>query len=311
MGRGRLCAALAVALLAAVLAGSAGGAGAAQQRVTTLRATGPTSSTSPARSSSASAPNVDPVSRARLARRDRGRHDPEAASASLGAQARPRRGLRRRTRSPSSRSNPAVAYAEPNWIYHADAVPNDPRYSQTLRPAEDPGAAGLGRHDRQRRRHGRGRRHRHRQRPPRPGAQHRPGLRLRPGRPDTASTSTATGRTSPARSARAATTAIGVAGRQLERAPDAASACSTAAAAARTPTSPPASLYACTHGGRRSSTRASAAAGYSTRDARRDRLGRCANTLFVVAAGNDGDEQRLDAALPVQLRRARRTTCRT
>jgi thermitase len=28
------------------------------------------------------------------------------------------------------RSNPAVAYAEPNWISHADAVPNDPRYTQ-------------------------------------------------------------------------------------------------------------------------------------------------------------------------------------
>ena len=27
-------------------------------------------------------------------------------------------------------SNPAVAYAEPNWIYHADAVPNDPSYLQ-------------------------------------------------------------------------------------------------------------------------------------------------------------------------------------
>ena len=31
----------------------------------------------------------------------------------------------------SFKSNPAVAYAEPNWIYHAEAVPNDPRYSQT------------------------------------------------------------------------------------------------------------------------------------------------------------------------------------
>jgi subtilisin family serine protease len=29
------------------------------------------------------------------------------------------------------KSNPAVAYAEPNWIYHAEALPNDPRYSQT------------------------------------------------------------------------------------------------------------------------------------------------------------------------------------
>ena len=27
-------------------------------------------------------------------------------------------------------NNPAVEYAEPNWIYHADAVPNDPRYGQ-------------------------------------------------------------------------------------------------------------------------------------------------------------------------------------
>ena len=29
------------------------------------------------------------------------------------------------------KSNPAVAFAEPNWIYHAEAVPNDPRYTQT------------------------------------------------------------------------------------------------------------------------------------------------------------------------------------
>ena len=28
------------------------------------------------------------------------------------------------------RTNPAVAYAEPNWIYRAQATPNDPRYSQ-------------------------------------------------------------------------------------------------------------------------------------------------------------------------------------
>jgi thermitase len=28
------------------------------------------------------------------------------------------------------RSNPAVAYAEPNYLYHADAAPNDPRYGQ-------------------------------------------------------------------------------------------------------------------------------------------------------------------------------------
>ena len=28
------------------------------------------------------------------------------------------------------KTNPAVAYAEPNWIYHAAATPNDPRYSQ-------------------------------------------------------------------------------------------------------------------------------------------------------------------------------------
>jgi subtilisin family serine protease len=27
-------------------------------------------------------------------------------------------------------ANPAVAYAEPNWIYRAEAIPNDPRYSQ-------------------------------------------------------------------------------------------------------------------------------------------------------------------------------------
>ena len=30
----------------------------------------------------------------------------------------------------SFEANPAVAYAEPNWIYRTEAVPNDPRYSQ-------------------------------------------------------------------------------------------------------------------------------------------------------------------------------------
>jgi subtilisin family serine protease len=30
----------------------------------------------------------------------------------------------------SFRSDPAVAYAEPNYLYHADAAPNDPRYPQ-------------------------------------------------------------------------------------------------------------------------------------------------------------------------------------
>jgi thermitase len=103
-------------------------------------------------------------------------------------------------------SNPAVAYAEPNYLYHADAVPNDPRYPQlwglakisapaawnitTGSTAVTVGVVDTG---------------------SRPTTstfgERRPGPRLRPGRQRPAVTSTATARTSPGRSERAVTTA--------------------------------------------------------------------------------------------------------
>jgi subtilisin family serine protease len=121
-----ICGALCVALLAAVLAGSAGGASAkeganfarndANQRYV------------PGEVVVGFRPNVDPVSRL------------EALSDASASTLKSIRSLDARLISVDGsvsgaiaelKSNPAVAYAEPNWIYHAEAVPNDPRYSQT------------------------------------------------------------------------------------------------------------------------------------------------------------------------------------
>ena len=126
MGRGRLCAALGVAVLAVVLAGFAGSAGAARRAVT-LELKGSGQAFVPGQVVVRFRANVDPLSR---------RETLSAESAStvkpLGL---PGLQLVRVEGSVASaiaalQANPAVAYAEPNWIYHAEAVPNDPRYSQ-------------------------------------------------------------------------------------------------------------------------------------------------------------------------------------
>jgi subtilisin family serine protease len=118
MGRGRLCVALGVPVLAAALAGSAGGTatfaryGAKQQYV-------------PGQVVVGFRPNVDPVTR-RLVLADQGAktlssvHQPGATMVRVQGSV--------ENAVAQLESNPAVAYAEPNWILHADAVPNDPSY---------------------------------------------------------------------------------------------------------------------------------------------------------------------------------------
>jgi thermitase len=126
MGRGRVCGALAAALLAAAVAASAGGAGTARDGVTlTLKGSKRqyvpgqvvvrfrSSAARTARKAALSAESATTVKRLvvpglQLVHVDGAVEDAVAA-------------LRR---------NPAVAYAEPNYLYHADTVPNDPRYPQ-------------------------------------------------------------------------------------------------------------------------------------------------------------------------------------
>jgi subtilisin family serine protease len=124
MGGGRLCVALGVVLLAAVLAGSAGGAGAAKRGIAP---SGANRRYLPGQVVVGFRPNVDPLSRLEALS--------DASASTLKSVGSPNVKLVKVDGSvPSAiaelKSNPAVAYAEPNWIYHAEATPNDPRYSQ-------------------------------------------------------------------------------------------------------------------------------------------------------------------------------------
>src|SRR4051795_1415484 len=126
MGRGRLCAALGVALLAVALAGSAGGAGATNQAVTLVQS-GANQQYVPGQVVVGFRSNTDPLTRQLVvADQDAKRVD---SIPRLGAQV-----VHVDGSVPDAiaafEANPAVAYPEPNWIYHADSVPNDPRYSQ-------------------------------------------------------------------------------------------------------------------------------------------------------------------------------------
>jgi thermitase len=126
MGRSRVCGAVVAALLTAAVAVSAGGAAAARNAVT-LTLKGANRPYVPGEVVVRFRPNADPLSRKealsvesattvkrlvvpglQLVHVDGSVHDAVA----------------------SFRSNPAVAYAEPNYVYHADAAPNDPRYPQ-------------------------------------------------------------------------------------------------------------------------------------------------------------------------------------
>ena len=124
MGRGRVGGALTAALLAAAVSASAGGAGTAGHAVTLTLSKRPYV---PGQVVVRFRENADPLTR--------------KAALSTESAATVKRlvlpGLQLvhvRGSVPdavaSLRGNPAVAYAEPNYLYHADAVPNDPRYGQ-------------------------------------------------------------------------------------------------------------------------------------------------------------------------------------
>jgi subtilisin family serine protease len=125
MGRGRVCAALGVVLATAVVAVSAGGAGTARQSTLTLRSAnrtyfpgqvvvrfresaGPRSRREALSTESASTMNSLGLPGLQLV------HVKGSVPAAIAA----------------LEADPAVAYAEPNWIYRAQATPNDPRYGQ-------------------------------------------------------------------------------------------------------------------------------------------------------------------------------------
>ena len=110
-----------------MLAGSAGGAGSATGGIN-LTPSGANQQSVPGQVVVGFRPNVDPVSR-RLVVAEEGA-TAVSGIPSLGAQVLRVDGSVQDAIA-SLEANPAVAYAEPNWIYHAEAVPNDPRYSQT------------------------------------------------------------------------------------------------------------------------------------------------------------------------------------
>jgi subtilisin family serine protease len=119
---GRLAAALGAAVLAAAVAGSAEGA---SPRAVTLRQA--RAAYVPGQVVVRFRPSADPVSRLQaLSDESASRVKPLGlpglqllhVSGSVPAAV------------ASLRGNPAVEYAEPNWIYHADAIPNDPRYPE-------------------------------------------------------------------------------------------------------------------------------------------------------------------------------------
>ena len=124
MRRGKLCACV-VALLA--VAAAAGGAGAARNAVT-LTAKGANDAYVPGQVVVRFRVNADPLTRLQVM------SDADASTVRrLGLP-----GLQLvRVSGPvpaavaAFESNPAVAYAEPNYLYHATGIPNDPRFSQT------------------------------------------------------------------------------------------------------------------------------------------------------------------------------------
>jgi subtilisin family serine protease len=126
MQTGRLGPALVVALAAALTAGSVGGAGAARNTVT-LKAGAADAAYVPGQVVVRFRANADPLTRLQALSGE------DASSVKqLGV---PGLQLVRVSGSvpdavAAFESNPAVAYAEPNYLYHATATPNDPRYSQ-------------------------------------------------------------------------------------------------------------------------------------------------------------------------------------
>jgi thermitase len=126
LGGSRVCGAVGAALLTAALAMSAGGAGAARNAVT-LTLKDANRSYVPGEVVVRFRPNADPLSRKQALSTE--------SATTVKRLVVPGLQLVRVDGSvqdavASLRSNPAVAYAEPNYLYHADAVPNDPRYPQ-------------------------------------------------------------------------------------------------------------------------------------------------------------------------------------
>ena len=305
MGRGRLCAALGVALLAAVLAGSAGGAGAARQGATFAR-NDANQQYVPGQVVVGFRPNVDPVSRLEALS--------DASASTLKSIGSLNAKLVSVDGSVSAavaelKSNPAVAYAEPNWIYHAEAVPNDPRYSQTYGLPKIQAPAGLGRHHRQRCRDRCGRRHRHLQRPPRSGSEHGRGRELRHRRPEYQPRLQRPRDARRRDDRRARQQRHRRCRRQLERAPDAAARAERGRKRHAAPTSRLHLLRRAPPTRPRSSTRASAAP--ATRRSMRNAIAGCPNVAFRLRRR----EQRRRTTTRRRTTRAitarRRTTWRT
>ena len=124
MGWGRACGALAAALLVAASAASVGGAGTARKTLTLRGSHRPyvpgqvvvrfrQGAARSARTAALSAESATTVKRLVLP----GLQLVHVQGSVAGAVA-------------ALRRDPTVAYAEPNYLYHADAVPNDPRYPQ-------------------------------------------------------------------------------------------------------------------------------------------------------------------------------------
>ena len=122
MGRGRVV--VVACALAAVAAGIGGGAGAARP-ASTLALKGAKQQYVPGQLVVRFRANVDPLSRLEALSDESARTIRPLGLAGLqlvrvqGSVPEAARALE---------ANPAVAYAEPNWIYHALATPNDPRY---------------------------------------------------------------------------------------------------------------------------------------------------------------------------------------
>jgi thermitase len=120
---GRICAALALALLAAA---TVGGSGAASNAVT-LTAKGSNEAYVRGQVVVRFRANADPVTRLQAMSEVNA-----SAVRPLGVPGLQLVHIRGSVPDAVSafESNPAVAYAEPNYVYHATKVPNDPRYSQ-------------------------------------------------------------------------------------------------------------------------------------------------------------------------------------
>ena len=127
MSRGGLGRVLVVALLAAGVAASAGGAGTSASTVT-ITERGANLKYVPGQVVVRFRENVGAATRRQILGGESARTFQTFGVS--GLQLVQVRGRSVRAAVAALRSNPTVAYAEPNYLYHADATPNDPRYPQ-------------------------------------------------------------------------------------------------------------------------------------------------------------------------------------